>query len=782
MPSWEEVERVGERAVAAPGVSEEPRKGDVRRGDAVGRLASVWRLSEYKELSKGKAEGVALLSAGGMALGAVPATLMHVDAICLWPIAVAPDGSVYTGSWADGCLRKTDPDGETAVVLETEDAAIQAIAVDEQGTVFAAATPSGTILRIGAGGKAEEVCRLEAQSIWALVVGNDGELWAGTGPEGRLYRISRNGEPRVAFTVADRHITGVAMGPEGTVYLGTSPLGKVYAVAPSGEARSVGEIEKAAVQSIGVDGKGNVYVGTSPEARVLKITPEGVVRELLRVRKAKHVTGLLVRPDGTVYAAAGPGARVHVIPADGHSAELCDPKTAFVAAMATGSSGGDIYFTAADTGRVVKLEAGGGRRGSYTSPILDAGARARWGSVRWRGQCPEGAEVEVLTRSGATGHPDDTWSEWQSVAGQAEAAVGNLAARFLQCRVDLRGRGVEEAGGSHSGEIALVPQVDVLEISYLPANRAPEVSITSPKGNEVWSDTQRIRWSGRDADKDKLTYEVYWSADRGESWTRIESAEEPKEDGETEKDEESARNNQARSSGVSQSTDDRRISAGEQWWHSSTRAWVREVPGEERERAAGTRRMRDVRPTAFGGELGDEEMEAELSVLGEDLGEIEVEAEEEPAEGPERGDGVGVEATSMKWDTGTVADGEYWIKVVGSDGRSNPDDPRTGEEVSRSVVVDNTPPELIVDRARGEDDPPPDEVTVFERCTYVTSAEFRVDEGEWLAGMAKDGMFDGRYEKMVLDEDRLPAGAHEVEVRVRDAAGNVGSVSLRYRR
>ncbi len=97
-------------------------------------------------------------------------------------------------------------------------------------------------------------------------------------------------------------------------------------------------------------------------------------------------------------------------------------------------------------------------------------------------------------------------------------------------------------------------------------------------------------------------------------------------------------------------------------------------------------------------------------------------------------------------------------------------------------MVDNTPPELIVDRTRGADDPPPREISIYEATTYITSAEFRVDGGEWLAAVAADGIFDGRYEAIVMDQGRLPTGSHQVEVRARDAGGNQVTATLDYKR
>lgn len=759
MPTWEEVEQVGEVRVTAPSFSEERGDRTAPRGDAIGRLASVWHLATQKELAKGKTEGVALLSTGGLTLAPKARVLTQIDAQCLSAIAVAADGSVYSGSWVDGCLRRTNPEGDTEVILRTEDAAVQAVAVAPDGSVLAAAIPSSTIYSIGAAGEARELCQLDAEVVWALAPSSSGVVWAATGPQGKLYRISPDGDSSVVFTAADRHITALAFDPEGTLYLATSPLGKVYAVDPEGAVRAVCEIEKAAVQSIGADGEGTIYVGTSPDARVLQITRDGAVRELLKA-KARHMLALLVAADGRIYAAGGPDAKVYLIRPDEYVAEIYDPKTSFVAAMAAGP-GGDIHLSAADTGRLIKLEPAAPTSGRYLSPVHDAGAAAHWGAVRWRAQSPADGDISIWTRTGATGHPDDTWSPWQPVGAQVGASVASPAGRFLQCRIGL------------TGTASAPPMLDGVAISYLPANRPPEVTISEPRAGEIWSGEKTIRWSGKDPDKDKLTFEIYWSSDRGESWTRIPAPG---------KAEEKAAEEDADGTGEA----------------------PEEAHGEEAEPAdaprAGGRtaaprktQARGVNPqsglpsypaTSVSSEEADlEEVQFEDAMgVGEEAEEL-VDGEAEPeAEEAERPSGRPLASTSRKWDTAIVSDGTYWIRVMASDGNANPADPREAESISKPFVVDNTPPELIADRRRSDEDPPPSQITVFEATTYITSAEFRADGGEWLAAVAGDGIFDGQYEAIVLDEARLPEGAHAIEVRVRDAAGNAASGTLRYSR
>jgi len=759
MPSWEEVGFVGEADLPAPFAAGEPSATTTPKGDAVGRLASVWQLSTEKDFSQGKAEGVAVLSTGGLALAPKPTVLGRISAQCIWPIAVGPDGSVYTGSWADGKLWRIAPDGKTSVVLETGDAAVQAVTITGDGTVYAAAMPSGAIYRMKPGSKPAVLATLPAPDIWALSPGQDGDIWAATGPGGKLFRIHPDGESTVAFTVADRHIIGLAVTADGTVYLATSPRGKVYAILPDGKARSVFEIEKSSAQSIAVDSAGNVYIGTSPDGRVLRIDKAGAARELLKT-KGRHVTALQVSGDGVVYAAIGPEAAVYAIYPDLSSATIYDPKSAFISGLTTGSDG-QIYVAATDTGEVVKLGGSEGRSGSYTSAVHDAGAAARWGGVRSQSTNPTGTSASIWTRTGDTGHPDATWSDWQA-ASPADALVQSPPHRFVQCRVDLTSQG------------AATPRVESLEFSYLPANRPPEVTLSAPKPGEIWSGKKTTRWSGRDPDNDKLTYDAFWSADRGQKWTKIEAPVKT-ESAPKERAEESAPAAGAKTKTAAPAPSDGRLRVAPA---------KPSAPGSEGKKTTAIQAAPDPGPPDGGDadqpKRGQRPKRGSLTQderKGEEQPEKPASEKEQAAEPPAPSP---MSVTSLEWDTSKLADGVYIIKITASDRLANPGDPRQAEVISRPLVVDNTPPELVVDSARKDADRPPAEITVSDRTTYITSAEFRIDAGPWLAAMAKDGIFDEPAETIMLDADRVPLGAHQIEIRARDAAGNTAKATLGY--
>jgi len=666
-------------------------------------------------------------------------------------VAAAPDGSVYAGAWTDGRLRRVAPDGTVSTVLETPDAVVQSVVAGADGTVYAAAAPSGTIYHLSRRGKATKLCQLEAQDVWAMALDSRGDLWAATGPGGKLYRISITeagvGTPALQFTAPDRHLTALALAPDGTVYVGTSPLGKVYAVDLGGAARSVFEVEKAAVQSLAVGPDGSVYVGTSPDGKVLKLGAEGAARVVLQA-KGKHVLALRAAQDGTVYAvSSGPEARIYAIKGEKTWSELPRVESDFVANLAQAADG-SIYLTAPDTGRLIKLDLSAEGRGSYTSPVRDAGTVARWGSVRRRGSALTESAVSIWTRAGLTAYPDDTWSKWQ----QAAEGVASPPGRYLQTRIDL------------TGEAKSPPQVDSLEISYLPANRAPEVTISAPAADALWSGKQTVRWSGKDPDRDKLTYEASWSADGGATWTKIEAPVKPEK-----KEEPKAEGEQAKE----KAPGEKPASAS-----SPTPAKKGEKEGSASPQSA---RPRSARPSAVKPPLGKLKP-GEAGLDSSDEGDTEAPAGEgEEAQKADEKPASGSSATSLSWDTTKAPDGLCQVKVIATDKTANPLDPRTAEAVSQVFLVDNTPPEFVADSSRTDSSPLPQSVVVRDKTTYLTGVEIRVDEGEWRAAAAQDGIFDSGSETVVITLDPVPAGAHKLELRAHDAAGNTGTMTLGFK-
>jgi hypothetical protein len=129
------------------------------------------------------------------------------------------------------------------------------------------------------------------------------------------------------------------------------------------------------------------------------------------------------------------------------------------------------------------------------------------------------------------------------------------------------------------------------------------------------------------------------------------------------------------------------------------------------------------------------------------------------------------------WDTATVADGWYEIKVVAGDRADNPEGTALeGFKVSDPILVDNTAPvveNLRVQAKAGGDA----EVTFAARdaTSRLTSAAYTLDSADqWRPLAPTDDLFDGRQKEFRFTVKNLSPGPHRLAVRAVDEAQNIG--------
>ncbi len=803
MPSFEELQRLleGETPGGATG-SEGGTATTIRKGLA--RAPGVWRMSTAQDLQGGKLEGVLISSRGELALAPKASPLLSSPDRFFWAQAGDRSGNVYVGGWLEGSILKIDSSGTTSRYFEGQgEIAISALTVDDAGTLFASAEPSGTIYRIDPSGRASALCRLPGERVWVLRKQGD-VLYAGTGSQGHLYRITMDGKATAVFTAPDRHVFALTGSPDGTLYIGTYPRGKLFRLRNE-RVEPVYELPNSTVTALAGDARGNLYVGTSPRASVVRIDPSGNVSTLFQ-SKEKHVFGLIVDPDGSVYAGVGTPARVYRIAPDRTVSTLWEPQAAYVLSLTRDASGSLCATTAGPT-QIVRLGARPSGTGSYVSRVLDAGNLARWGTLRWNGSTDG---LEIQTRTGNTGYPDATWSDWSAAYRKSTGeTVSSPAGQYLQYRVVLRSQDGGQAAGAG-------PKLRSMELFYRPRNRAPEVTLTAPAAGAVLSGTRAIRWRGKDPDGDHLTYDLFYAGEGSNEWVKIgtrtpKSSDEPDElDLEASTATSPARSPRtaAKANVTRRPTFATRNARTPQPTPTARRTHnlqplARRVPNlqpstfkpsnpaltSRQTVPASAPKVPNLQPSTFqpsipapkqgirgkvvlqGPQVGvasagaDVESEIDISEL---LNEA-AEAEDLPG-GP----------SSLNWNTKKVPDGRYRLKVVASDAYTSPDEAATAEVISEVVQIDNSGPRIYPQRAFRKGLAPPAEVPVEDQGAYIASAEYRVDEGDWIAAASSDGIFDSAQETLRIDVARLTVGRHTLEVRARDAAGNEATVRIPY--
>ena len=225
-----------------------------------------WRQSTYEEFLKGTAHGVAVRSDGRLELAPKFTLLADADASYLWSVRLDPKGVLYAAGGSPAKVFRFDSNGKPSVVFDSTDLSGQAIAFDSKGT-----------------------------------------LYVGTSPDGKVYKVSASGEKSVFFDPKTKYIWDLAFAPDGTLYVATGDKGQLFAVAPNGKGEPFYSSDEAHIRVLAFDAKGNVIAGTEPSGRILRIsrnpgkTAEGFV---LYETSKREVTSLAVAADGTIYASA----------------------------------------------------------------------------------------------------------------------------------------------------------------------------------------------------------------------------------------------------------------------------------------------------------------------------------------------------------------------------------------------------------------------------------------------------------------------------------------------
>ncbi|MBN2019949.1 MAG: hypothetical protein JW749_06975 [Sedimentisphaerales bacterium] len=133
-----------------------------------------------------------------------------------------------------------------------------------------------------------------------------------------------------------------------------------------------------------------------------------------------------------------------------------------------------------------------------------------------------------------------------------------------------------------------------------------------------------------------------------------------------------------------------------------------------------------------------------------------------------------VESGNYEWDSKTVEDGRYEIRVTASDEKSNtPETKMTGSRVSDMVIVDNTGPVIEGHKIDKEGKKVTLKMTVRDELSAIGKVEYTIDsDANWLGAMPDDLVYDTTSENFSIVAEKLTAGQHVIALRLADDVGN----------
>jgi len=708
-------------------------------------LPTFWQVSTESELLRGEVENLAIDSFGRLTLGPTSSTIYDASAPFLWTVVSAPDGSLYAGSGNEGQVYKIDSSGRGTVFFDTDELEVHAIAPAPGGGIYVATSPDGKIYKVDASGKGAVFFDPGDRYIWSLAVDKSGTVFAATGDKGVIYKITPDGKGAPFYETKATHAMALAFDREGRLLAGTESPGRVFRIDASGKPFVLLDSNYTEIRTLRVDPNGNIYVaavsgrsggagsGSSPssasEPSPQVLTPS-VSTEITVVAIAESPVSPS-QPATSAPSRSGPaaGALFRILP-DGASDLIWESREDMPYDVAF-EPGGTLLVATGNKGKIYRLS------GDPLQPTLVARVNAQ--------------QVTTL-------QPERD--------GRMIVSTSNPG-RLLRLSSTRADRGTYTSDVRDAQTVAMWGT-----IKWQEGSTGGRIEISTRSGNtrtpdETWSD-----WTTPYSDREGspitspraryLQWRAVLIAARGESpyLTSVTAAYLP-------------RNLRPRVTSIT--------------IHPPGTVFQRPFPVDP-EIAGFEGDLPDRRAAAAGQgisasspSLGRRTYQKGLLTIvwraeddnRDDLAyDVLYRREGETAWKPLK---RGMSEAILVWDTSSVPNGRYFVRVVASDAPSNsPTTALTGAMESTSFDIDNTPPTITVTSLRREGSRVIVAFDVRDANSAVQKAEYSLDGDRWQTIYPKDGIADSRFEQfeLVLDGD---AGARGLILRATDALGNVAS-------
>ncbi len=654
---------------------------------------------------------------------------------------VANSAADHVKSEATGVL--VDPDGVLRAAPHTEVFRTDSLsvawsaAVLKDGSVVVGGD-RGRVLRWTVAQGWKVFARLGSGQVLALAADGDGVM-AGTGPRGLVYRIAANGDTTRFASTGERYVWALASAGNGAWWAATGTKGRLMRLT-RGKAELMLDTEESNLTSLVGDGASGVYAGGDSRGRVYH--HDGKVASTLFDAGEDEIRALARTADGSVYAAAlSVSAAVDPTDADDGPQPVRSPI----------SGGRAVVYRITPEGQAVSW---------WTSPQPLVFALLPLGD-RLLASTGNQAGIQSIERA----HGSALW--FAPAAAQVTAlaagprdlvyAVTSNPVQLVRLDASTRPGGTLRAAVLDARRFA--------RFGRLRADASGDVSFRTRSGNSDTPDTTWSNWQSLGAEGtigSPAARFLQWSAALGSADARVdEVAISYREGNLPPRIEDLSVAPQGlgfREGDMSQRTESitQTLATGQKVEYSATIGGAKALH-EMPVWASGLRTLqwRGLDPN------GDA-LKYRVYVRREPEGEwIEI--------------GKDLEVSVLTWNTNTLADGRYRVRVVANDGDGNAlGEALEGEATSEPFRIDRTAPVITTLDARPEGDV----VRVTGRATdegYVSRLDLSTDDGAWKLVSPEGTLADRPELRFDVRVPGLSPGTHLISLRALDAAGKATS-------
>jgi len=727
----------------------------------------TWRQSESIEFEKGTAKGVAIRSDGKLMPAPRFSPFSDPNLAYLWALRLDSKGRLYAAGGSDAKVLRFDDSAKPTTVFESPELAAQAIVFDSHGN-----------------------------------------LYIGTSPDGKVYKVTPDGQKSVFFEPKTKYIWALAIDSSGSLFVATGDSGQIFVVGPDGKAKLFYQSDERHARSLAFDPKGNLLVGTDPNGLILRIEiarkngeslPDAGASFVLYETGKKEVTALLTDEHGNLYASAigeknrpaNPSVPAIILPAPSQPQQIATPQQsgisiAQIQTQAQTTAPFSFFPSTSGGSEVVKIAPDGSPESLFNSrdELSFSMALSPAGKILL-GTGNKGAIVEL-----------EGQNIYSTVAKTASAQVTSLIAGlggkvFVATanpgKIFTMGPGFESDGSFESDTFDAKIFSHWGRLTWWGDNGATagKVAFYVRSGNTSSPEKNWSPWSGpyKNASGETINCPparflqwkaVFLDTDHGGapnvSWVSL--AYQPKNVA-PEIDDIAIQEPGVRVQGFAQ-----QLSGPGNPLPAQVKMPQR-AGGVNFPAAPAVQPKIDVPPQGFQDKGYQSVVWSAHDENDDDL----IFAIYYRGEGEQNWRLLKDKITQRfySWDTATMPDGAYYLKIVGSDSPSNPPDQAlsTEREADRFEIA-NTPPRIENLHAQSNSPTATVSFQAASSSAAIEHAQYSVDAGDWLVVFPTGLLSDSPKENYQIQLSGLAPGEHTIAVQVSDRFANTTAAKITF--
>jgi len=188
---------------------------------------TFWTVATATEFLTGRSEGVFVSLSGVVSAGPLLTNRLTSTPAQIWAVVEGTDGTLWAGTGGDGRVIRVRPNQPETTVLDSGETNVFALAVSGS-RIYAATGPDGKVYAIESDGSSREFFDPEEKYIWTLAVDQTGALWVGAGNPAVIYRVDASGTSTVVYRPPAAHVVTLARDESGRMLAGTDSPGRLY--------------------------------------------------------------------------------------------------------------------------------------------------------------------------------------------------------------------------------------------------------------------------------------------------------------------------------------------------------------------------------------------------------------------------------------------------------------------------------------------------------------------------------------------------------------------------